>query len=342
MKPSKRNNIDILGGYKAEFSSEHAHMKKLLFLLLVGAGVPVFAQQDIQFTQFMNNRLYYNPGVAGSSGSICITGMHRSQWVGFENAPVTQNLNVDVPIKLLHGGVYLNIVNDQIGFFQNVYAGLGYAYQMEMGEGTLGIGVAVDIYTNQIKSGESYIVPDPGAGLDPSIINQGTSGTAIDGTFGIYYQGGPMWFGASTRRLIGATTEFDSQAGSVTELQHTRHYFLMGGYDIPLSGTNIVLTPAAMVKFDESALNPQADINLSAMYNNQIWGGVTYRVQDAISLMAGYRILPELQLAYSYDLTTSDLNSSSSGSHEISVNYCFKIAIPERKPGRYANPTWLL
>lgn len=315
-------------------------MKKLLTLLLVGAGIPVLAQQDLQFTQFVNNRLYYNPGVAGSSGSICITGVHRSQWVGFDNAPVTQNLNLEVPIPLLHGGVYLNVVNDAIGFFQNRSLGLGYAYQMPLGEGTLGIGAAVDIHTNAIQTGTNYILPQPGT-QDPSVISQGTSGVAVDGTFGVYYQDGQMWMGASTRRLIGATTAFDSQTGSVTELANERHYFLMGGYDIPLASTNLVITPAAMVKFDESALNPQADINVTAMYNNQIWGGVTYRVQDAIAVMVGYRIMPELQLAYSYDLTTSDLNSSSSGSHELTVNYCFKIEIPKRIPQRYGNAQWL-
>lgn len=301
----------------------------------------VLAQQDLQFTQFTNNRLYYNPGVAGSNGSICVTGVHRSQWVGFDNAPVTQNLNVEVPIAAIRGGVYLNVVNDAIGFFQNTSLGLGYAYQMDFMDGKLGIGAAADLYTNQITAGSQYILPEPNAGADPSVIQQGTSGIAVDGTFGVYYSSPTLWVGLSTRRLIGAKTDFTSQTGSVTELAHERHYFLMGGYNYPLEGTDIVLTPAAIVKFDESALNPQADINITGTYNNQIWGGVTYRVQDAVALMAGYRILPELQLAYSYDLTTSDLNASSSGSHEITVNYCFKIEVPKPVPSRNGTSIWL-
>lgn len=307
----------------------------------MGTGFAVFAQQDLQFTQFTNNRLYYNPGVAGSKGSICVTGVHRSQWVGFENAPVTQNLNVEVPIAAIRGGVYLNVVNDAIGFFQNTSLGLGYAYQMDFMNGKLGIGAAADLYTNQIQSGTNYILPEPNSGPDPSVIQQGTSGVAIDGTFGVYYSDPNLWVGVSTRRLIGAKTDFTSQTGNVTQLSHERHYFIMGGYNYPLEGTDIVLTPAAIVKFDESALNPQADINITGTYNNQIWGGVTYRVQDAVALMAGYRILPELQLAYSYDLTTSDLNASSSGSHEITVNYCFKIELPKPVPSREGNSVWL-
>lgn len=309
---------------------------------MLGIGIPVVAQQDIQFTQYMNNRLYFNPGVAGSSGSICLTGVHRSQWVGFENAPVTQNLNAEVPIKLLHGGVSLNITRDQIGIFNNTFVGIGYAYQMQMASGTLGIGVSVDIYSNSILTGQSFILPQPGV-PDPSVFNQGASGLAVDGTFGLYYQSGNMFAGISTKRLLGAKTEYpSSEIGQVTELEHVRHYFIMGGYDIPLQNTNIVLTPSTMIKLDESATNPQADINVSMSYNNKIWGGVTYRIDDAIALMAGYEIIPSLRVAYSYDLTTSDLNTASSGSHEITASYCFKLEFPPRPKERHGNPIFLL
>ncbi|GGH77857.1 MAG: type IX secretion system membrane protein PorP/SprF [Bacteroidetes bacterium] len=339
MKLAKRNNINILGGYKAVQSSEHAYMKKLLTLLVLGAGLPVFAQQDIQFTQYMNNRLYYNAGVAGSSGSICINGTHRTQWAGFTGAPVTQNLNAEIPIPLLHGGISLGFTNDAIGVYNNQIFSVGYAYQMPFAEGTLGIGVSFDFNTSQVANGV-WITPDNNP-IDPQIAARDATGFAVDGTFGLYYQGGPLWAGVSTRKLIGAQTDYSSMTGEVTQFTNARHYFVMGGYDINLQGTNIVLTPSTMIKFDEKGLNPQADINVTAMYNNQIWGGVTYRIQDAFAIMAGYRILPNLRVAYSYDLTTSDLNVSSSGSHEITASYCFKIEIPPHQQEQSGNHTFL-
>lgn len=338
MKRTERNNINILGGYKAKQSSEHAYMKRLFTLFLLGTGLAVFGQQDIQFTQFMNNRLFYNPGVAGSSGSICITGAHRSQWVGFENAPTTQNVNVEVPLQILHGGLYVNVVNDQIGFFNNQSFGLGYAYQMNLGDGVLGIGAGVNMYTSAIAGTWNA----PQNNIDPSIPLSPSSGLTIDGNFGAYYQDGKIWAGVSTRRLIGASTDYSStQIGTVTEIQHVRHYIIMGGYNYALPGSNLVLMPSALVKLDEYSLNPQADINISAMYNNQIWGGVSYRIQDAFAIMAGYQILPELRIAYSYDLTTSDLNNASAGSHEITANYCFKIEIPPKIKERHGNTIFL-
>lgn len=334
-----RNNINILGGYKAIVSLEHAYMKKLLTLLVLGAALPVFGQQDVQFTQYMNNRLFYNAGVAGSSGSICINASHRSQWVGFTGAPSTQNLNAEIPLKVLHGGLSVGFTNDAIGVYQNQTFALGYAYQMALGEGTLGIGLSFDLSTSQIKPGQ-WITPDNNP-IDGGLIARNAAGFAVDGTFGVYYQGGPLWAGFSTRRLIGAKTDYTSMTAGVTQFTSARHYFIMGGYDINLQGTNLVITPSTMIKLDEMGLNPQADINVTAVYNNQIFGGVTYRIQDAFAIMAGYRILPNLRVAYSYDLTTSDLNVASSGSHEITANYCFKIEIPPRGQDEHGHPVFL-
>ena len=80
------------------------------------------AQQDPQFSQYIFNNLSFNPGSAGSKQAICATALHRSQWVGFEDAPVSTNFAVQSPLSLLHGGVGLNILTDKIG--QNKFLSL--------------------------------------------------------------------------------------------------------------------------------------------------------------------------------------------------------------------------
>jgi type IX secretion system PorP/SprF family membrane protein len=112
----------------------------------------------------------------------------------------------------------------------------------------------------------------------------------------------------------------------------------MGGYNLDLEN-GIVLQPAVMVKTD--LVTTQLDINAAATYNNEIWGGVTYRVYDALAIMAGYQITKDLRATYSYDLTTSSLANSSSGSHEIMMSYCFTIEIPPKEKGSYRNPIFL-
>ena len=90
------------------------------------------AQQDPQFSQNMFNRLMFNPGYAGTSGSICVTGINRSQWMGFEGAPKTFVLGVDMPIEAIKGGVGLTLIQDKIGVENNVYAKLAYSYHLKL------------------------------------------------------------------------------------------------------------------------------------------------------------------------------------------------------------------
>ncbi|MCT4622061.1 MAG: type IX secretion system membrane protein PorP/SprF [Schleiferiaceae bacterium] len=313
-------------------------MRKLTTVMLLFTAVYAYGQQEIQFTQFMQNRLYYNPGATGAAGSICITGMHRSQWVGFDNAPVTQNLNAEVPLDILHGGVGINITNDQIGFFNDITAGLMYAYQMPLGPGSLGLGIQVDFRNKTVTNGE-WITPDGGnSGIGIPAAN--ASNMSIDANFGVYYQSPTLWGGISSTRLLEAEADLMGSEGGVAKFKSKRAYILMAGYDYALSNSNFVLNPALMVKTDFAA-NPAVDIHLGTTYNNKIWGGVSYRLGDALGIMAGYYITPDFKITYAYDLTLSQLRTASSGSHEILLGYCFNIEIQEKEPGYYRDPRFL-
>ncbi len=323
-------------------------MKKIYSLLLLSIPLITWAQQDVQFTQFMHNRVFYNAGVPGSTDAICVNGVYRTQWVGFDGAPVTQNINITAPIKFLHGGVHLGIVNDVIGNYQNTNFNVGYAYQMNVGAGKLGIGASLMIGTRAVSG--LWIPsdqPDPTiGGFDPALLANSTNGVGIDANFGIYYSSNKVWGGISTTRVIEAQSEFDRQpflgntgSGS-TFLTNARHYYAMGGYNYSVVGTNLELQPSLLLKTDFLA-SPTVDVNVTAMYNNKIWGGVTYRLEDAIAVNLGFEFFEGFRAGYSYDFTTSSISGGSSGSHEIMARYCFKIEIPEREKAIYRNPRFL-
>lgn len=307
-----------------------------LFAMLCSSAL--WAQQDVQFTQFANNKIFYNPGVIGSGDAICLSAAHRSQWVGFDNAPTTQNFNANVPLDVIGGGLSLNFTNDMIGFFQDVTAGIGYGYQMSLAGGSLGLGLRVDFRNKAITSGTWA---PPQTINDPSLVlnNPNNTSMATDLSFGAYYTNSNWYAGLSSTRLIETKDILQSATGSqMAQIRGQRHYYLMGGYDIDLQN-GFILQPAMMIKTD--FITTQFDLNAAATYNNQIWGGVTYRVYDALSIMAGYQITKDLRATYSYDLTTSSLRTSSSGSHEIMMSYCFTIEIPPKEKGSYRNPIFL-
>ena len=305
-----------------------------LFAMLCTSAI--WAQQDVQFTQFANNKIFYNPGVIGSGDAICLSAAHRSQWVGFENAPTTQNFSANVPLDIIGGGLSVNFTNDMIGFFQDITAGVGYGYQASIAGGTLGLGVRVDFRNKNVTSG---VWAPPQTMNDPSLVQLGATSMATDLSFGTYYQRDNWYAGLSSTRLLETKDILTANGGSGNaQIRGQRHYYLMGGYDIDLQN-GFVLQPAMMVKTD--LVTTQFDLNAAATYNNQIWGGVTYRVYDALSVMAGYQITKDLRATYSYDLTTSSLRNSSSGSHEIMMSYCFTIEIPPKEKGSYRNPIFL-
>ncbi|MDA8820302.1 MAG: type IX secretion system membrane protein PorP/SprF [Schleiferiaceae bacterium] len=305
-----------------------------LFAMLCTSAI--WAQQDVQFTQFANNKIFYNPGVIGSGDAICLSAAHRSQWVGFENAPTTQNFSANVPLDIIGGGLSVNFTNDMIGFFQDITAGVGYGYQASLAGGTLGLGVRVDFRNKNVTSG---VWAPPQTMNDPSLVQLGATSMATDLSFGTYYQRDNWYAGLSSTRLLETKDILTANGGTGNaQIRGQRHYYLMGGYDIDLQN-GFVLQPAMMVKTD--LVTTQFDLNAAATYNNQIWGGVTYRVYDALSVMAGYQITKDLRATYSYDLTTSSLRNSSSGSHEIMMSYCFTIEIPPKEKGSYRNPIFL-
>lgn len=311
-------------------------MRKIYLAIFSCFALSGLAQQDLQFTQFQYNRIYYNAGVAGSGGAICINGVHRSQWVGFEGAPTSQNINANVPLKFLRGGLALKIANDQIGFFQNINAGLGYAYQHQLSNGaTLGAGFSANLYTSTVSTAQ-WVAPDGSSGLlDPSIAQPGSTGATFDLDFGIYYESQKFWAGISSARLLESVTPYVS-ALSAASFYHRRHYYLMGGYNYDLQGTNITLQPSLLLKSDFVA-SPVVDVNVTALYNNKLWGGVSYRLTEVVAVNIGYQFTKSLKAGYSYDIPISAISQQGGGSHEIFLSYCFKIERPPILPGSYKN-----
>ncbi len=314
-------------------------MRKIYLAIFTCFAIAGMAQQDLQFTQFQFNRIYYNPGVAGSGGAICINGVHRSQWVGFDGAPTSQNINANVPLKFLHGGLSLKIANDQIGYFQNINAGLGYAFQYQLGNGTLGAGFSANVFTQSVVNAD-WQAPDGNAFGDPGIPANTATGVSFDMDFGIYYESPTIWAGISSSRLLESATPYTAALGKITNFYNRRHYYLMGGYNYQLPSSNFEIRPSLLLKSDFAA-SSVVDVNVTALYNNKLWGGVSYRLTEAVAVNIGYQFTKSLKAGYSYDIPITEISQQGGGSHEIFLSYCFKIEIPPKVPGSYKNVRFL-
>jgi hypothetical protein len=76
------------------------------------------------------------------------------------------------------------------------------------------------------------------------------------------------------------------------------------------------------------------DVNLKLAYKDRFWVGGSYRKDDAFAGMAGFNVGSFMNIGYSYDLTTSGLNTVSNGSHEIVLgiflNNRYKVSCPQK------------
>jgi len=320
-------------------------MKKITTLLVaasLGLSTFSYAQQDPQFTQFMNVKQTFNPAVVGTSGSMCFDALYRQQWVNFPGAPKTGVFCFNMPLPNLPIGVGLTIMNDQIGFQNTLEARVAAAYHITIGTGILSIGLDGGIYQSKING--TYIAPTNA--YDPSIPGNNTSVGSNNPNInklnpdiggGIYYTiPNKVYIGVSSTHLSDETLNGGTGTGSAinptTGLKYStvytlaydvaRHYYITGGYTFNLRNGEDALQTNVLVKTD--AASTQLDVNATYMYKKMIGLGLSYRVQDAVAPMLVYKAPFGLRLCYSYDVTTSKIKGYSAGTHEISIGYCIK------------------
>ncbi|HKJ78547.1 MAG TPA: type IX secretion system membrane protein PorP/SprF [Prolixibacteraceae bacterium] len=300
-------------------------MKKIisfLFFVLI-INLAAFSQIDPQFTNNMHYKLGVNPGYAGAEDAINGIILNRYQWEGMPGAAKTLVFSADAAISAFGapGGIGINILNDQLGFEQNIAINANYAYQAELGIGKLGIGVSFGFY-NKTLNGEWEIPEDnmyTQPGSDPLIPQGEVSQVAGDVGAGLYLSANKYYLGLSITHINEASIKFEELEAAYLP----RHYYLMGGYNISLPDPLFELRPSFLFKTDAAAW--QMDINANLVFDDRFWGGISYRVQDAVALLMGLEMGNGLKVGYSFDLVTSSIGYYGWGSHEIFVSYSLNL-----------------
>tara|TARA_B110000438_G_C15788206_1_gene639410 strand:- start:859 stop:1794 length:936 start_codon:yes stop_codon:yes gene_type:complete len=307
-------------------------MKKVLVLFFVLLSGLAKAQQDPQFSLNMFNIYSVNPAFSGSYDQFNALAIHRSQWVGYGGgSPTTQHVSVEAPVYFLHGGAGISLVNDKLGNEYSRGVSLSYAYQTKLTKKSeLGIGFNVGFMDVGFEG--DWVTPGNDQGLDdPSIPAIGSNDVVPDLGLGLYYRMKELYIGYSVTHLNQATAVYDN---ADRDFEFKRHHYLTLGWLHELT-SDLVLRPSMHIKSDQ--VSTQIDFNVNVNYGDNLWGGMTYRLDDAVVVIAGYNINENLKFGYAYDITTSDLKSESSGSHEILLRYSFKMRPPGKLPTHYRN-----
>lgn len=339
------------------------YMKKVITLVLILTSIYSYAQQDPYYTHFKDVMQAFNPAAAGHNvGEICISGLTHHQWRDYTDdtklrgtdgnpdgsiqdvAPVTYNMNINSIFNLGKSGEQflgagLSIVDDKIGYTKSTsfMANLNYRKQFQGGFNEISAGIGIG-GTQWGWDKPDYKAKDA---LDPNVPISGANEMKMDMNFGLMYKQQQLGIGPIKNFYAGFSitninqakyavlvNTADQQTKNLTR-SYVPHYYTIVGSDIELG--NITLEPAILAKYGllAGAYKPQIDLNMTALFAETFRGGIAYRQwgnSDAISLLLGYQ-KDNIKIGYSYDITVSNIQKVSNGTHEIFVRYCIPIAV---------------
>ncbi len=297
----------------------------LLTAVLLLFMVSAYAQQEQQYTQFMYNKLAYNPAYAGSNNTACITGLYRNQWLGIEGAPQTQLLSFNAPINNNRVGVGLNLNRNTVGISERWTVDGAYAYRVPMGRGYLGLGLQASVRYMSNNYNDPRLIANTDIGGDGSIPTGLQDKFVPNFGVGAYYNTEKFYLGVSLPRLLLNNIDFNDLSGQIGEEVH--HIYFMSGIRIGLT-EKIDVQPQLLLKYATNSPF-DADLNLSFIYNDRLTAGVSYRVGgssinsgESIDFLVGAQINEHILLGLAYDATLSELKEQADGTIELVLRYC--------------------
>ena len=282
-------------------------------------GLVATAQQDPMFTHYAFNTLAINPAYAGTRDALTITGLHRTQWVDFDGAPITQTITAHTPIFNDKVGLGLSILHDKIGPTSTTSLYFDFAYKIKINaRARLSFG---------LKSGLNFKKTDLTSlqtkdGNDPLFTQDIKSDWLPNFGFGLYYYTDKYYIGVSIPKLLENDFTQNTVTGSTDLASEQMHYFIIGGAAIKLTD-EIVLKPTTFIKITNAA-PIEADITANFIFMDKFWVGLMYRTGDAVGALTGINITDQLSIGYSFDWSmTNQTFKYNQGSHEIMVRYDF-------------------
>lgn len=331
--------------------------KIILFFISVCANVK--AQQKPQYTQYILNNYIINPAITGIENYIDIKAATRQQWTGLQNAPQTSYLTAHMPLGKTddwqsstsfgmvgenplgrnykydyaasepHHGIGVVAVVDEIGPLSNTSFNLTYAYHIGLAP-KLNLSVGVGAGISKISLNTSVITLE---NPNDEAITRGGSINKLkpDINAGLWLYSVDFFAGASVQQLLPQTLSF-SENSIYNTGKTVPHFFVTGGYRFWLND-DITVVPSALLKL----VNPtplSVDVNLKLSFRDKLWIGGAYRKDDSFSGLVGFNVGSMFNLGYSYDFTTSALNTVSRGSHEIVLGFLlnnrYKVTCPQK------------
>jgi type IX secretion system PorP/SprF family membrane protein len=335
----------------------------LLFIILSLVRVSQ-AQQKPQYNQYMLNGYLVNPALTGIENYTDVKASYRHQWSGLAGAPTSIYVTAHGPLnkddrsssiislpargksniinklrykeendfKFLkpHHGLGGMIISDKMGPNKRFGAAMSYAYHLPVMNRRMKLSTGITAGFTRYSLNISEL--DFGPNADP-VVNQYQNARLLpEISLGTTLYGQHFFVGASVAQLFQNALDFSGLNEGVQQ-RFSNHYFLTGGFEYRL-GREIALMPSVLVKYVQPS-PVSVDMNLKVSYLRKVWGGVSYRHQNAVAALAGFNLNAVLNVGYAYEMATSNLNNYNHGSHELMIGFIMGNSYRIKSPMYY-------
>ncbi|REE02127.1 PorP/SprF family type IX secretion system membrane protein [Marinoscillum furvescens] len=302
-------------------------MKKLIFTLgILMVSFSSFAQLRPLTSTYPFNGLLINPAYAGSLNLLSVTAVHRRQWLNVDGAPTFTALTAHNSFMSNRIGVGLYAANDQIGAHVTNSLYGSYAYKIKTGIGILALGLQGGFDSRRSDFSELEVFDSS----DPYFSGTVNRFTPNFGT-GVYFANPNMYAGISVPYLLeNKTLVLEDEDGLASDSRESRYYYATGGVIFPVA-PNIKLSPSVLLRIQEQ--NRIAyDISGIVIFEDIAYVGLSYRNSNDITFIGQLILNENFRVGYAYDATTSEINTETTGSHEVLVNYRIKLHNYKKDP----------
>ncbi len=295
-------------------------MKKkyiIILAVLLLQVVDSMAQQVPHYSQFWFNDFVISPAFAGTKPYYQAKSNNRYQWVGINDAPKTFILSAFGPEKEKDMGYGAQLFSDVTGPTSRLGFYGSYAYNLKIKDDIrLSMGISLGLLQYKIDGSQIVLHDDNDASLGDEVYAE----FVPDADFGIMVYTDKWHGGIVAKQLFNYSLNFDDvDALGINTLK--THFFAHGAYRYDFN-EDWATEPFVLLKY----MHPtplQVDLGLRTIWKKMIWIGASWRSADAIAIMIGYEYEEQISFGYSYDITTSNLRTASSGTHEIMIGFKF-------------------
>lgn len=342
------------------FNRKGDMIKKITLLFLVAVSFSAWSQQDGYQTHFQFNEMSFNPSYAGKvKDKMCVSLLMHQQYAGFKSelikaadgSPAVEPYNIGASTQFLNlsarlfgkFGIAVNVINDKIGPQTYILPKLSLSYySVFKNTSELSVGLyygkmqkTLDGTKLKALSLLQNNIADPAV---PSTLV--TSNMMNDLGFGIHYMNPIMNnlnIGVSATHLLEASIVDKSKSLLTPFSSIKRHLYANAAMDFPVGSGDLVIQPNLLVKYGGKL---QIDVNALAIFNEQYYGGLSYRQGDNINLMVGF-MQGDFKVGYAFDFIVNGLKPGSRTTHELFVQYCKGIKFKTKVNKYMLNPRHL-